>query len=401
MHGRILPRAPAGGRLGGLALLAALAACLDPNGGPREPEVTTTTGTTTDGWGTFPEILTSTFHPDSDGGDSVPDTCGNGKIDPGELCDQGEANSNTGACTLACQWNVCGDGYLLEGKEACDDGPKNGIYGHCGKYCKGLTIRCGDSRVQAEYGEECDDPDDPRFGCLLDCTVATSCLEIRESWGDRAKTGLHVIYREGTWLTVWCDMEADGGGYTFLKYVSGTYDPDKPEDPFTPLPLTAAEAELRCAHWGLRLFAPRSPQHLQAAVAAANIKKFGPINKDVEFPPTSLIYSDVSGYLKIMGVYPVTPGQSCVGKPLNSVYCPEWGIRPDPSRPGEVLPWYISDNPVVGQPTTQNCDGCSMYYHWNPDPPELITYDADKLNGHGHRSAHFLCELGDKHGPPH
>lgn len=396
MHARIHPRLPAW-----VTLIALLAGCLDPNGGPQSPLVTTSDGTSsaTTGATTFPEILTTTFEPDDSGsGDPIPLTCGNGKIDPGELCDEGEANDNSARCTLACQWNVCGDGHLFEGKEACDDGEYNGFYGHCDQNCDGLHKRCGDRKVQKQHGEQCDDPA-PYYGCLKNCAFSTSCKAILQSWGDEADTGLYVIRRGGAWTIVWCDMEADGGGYTFLKYASGTYDYDKPADPFNEAPLTAAEAEQRCAAMGMRLFAPRSPEHLEAAIKAADTKYFGPINKGVEFPPSSAINSDVRGYLKIMAIYPVTPGQSCVGKPLNSVDCPEWTLRPDPMHPDKILPWYVTDKIIMGQPTTQNCANCSMYYNWGVDPARLLSYDAYQLAGQGPRSAHFLCEIGDKHGP--
>ncbi len=54
---------------------------------------------------------------------AVEDDCGNGVVDPGEICDDGELNGNAGACTANCQGRlvVCGDG-LVQGGEACDDG---------------------------------------------------------------------------------------------------------------------------------------------------------------------------------------------------------------------------------------------------------------------------------------
>ena len=65
-------------------------------------------------------------------------SCGNGEIDPGEQCDDGDDgagafdNSEDPSCLLTCEWNVCGDGFLLaevnpgstnpnDEEEECDD----------------------------------------------------------------------------------------------------------------------------------------------------------------------------------------------------------------------------------------------------------------------------------------
>lgn len=46
--------------------------------------------------------------------------CGNGVIDPGEQCDDGDMNSDTGACLTTCKIAFCGDGWVYVGKEECD-----------------------------------------------------------------------------------------------------------------------------------------------------------------------------------------------------------------------------------------------------------------------------------------
>ena len=46
--------------------------------------------------------------------------CGNGQLDPGEECDDGNKN-NGDACSSTCRLPVCGNG-LVEGSEPCDDG---------------------------------------------------------------------------------------------------------------------------------------------------------------------------------------------------------------------------------------------------------------------------------------
>jgi len=49
--------------------------------------------------------------------------CGDGVVGPGEACDDGNASDND-ACTNACALAGCGDGFVQPG-EACDDGNKN------------------------------------------------------------------------------------------------------------------------------------------------------------------------------------------------------------------------------------------------------------------------------------
>jgi len=52
-------------------------------------------------------------------------SCGNGVKDGSEQCDNGAANSDTGACTTSCKTNVCGDAKVYSGHEQCDEGAGN------------------------------------------------------------------------------------------------------------------------------------------------------------------------------------------------------------------------------------------------------------------------------------
>jgi len=52
---------------------------------------------------------------------SVPTTCGNGTLDPGEECDDGDRDDDD-ACTVSCRLARCGDAIRRRGVEACDDG---------------------------------------------------------------------------------------------------------------------------------------------------------------------------------------------------------------------------------------------------------------------------------------
>jgi cysteine-rich repeat protein len=93
--------------------------------------------------------------------------CGDGVVDPGEDCDDGEANGEAAACTPACRLPACGDG-LLQAGEACDDG--NLADGDaCTASC--TLTSCGDGVIGD--GEQCDDGDaDNADACLDDCTLA-------------------------------------------------------------------------------------------------------------------------------------------------------------------------------------------------------------------------------------
>jgi cysteine-rich repeat protein len=99
------------------------------------------------------------------GGCTTP-LCGNGRLEPGEQCDDGDTLPGDG-CTASCQeengWEclgepstcetICGDG-LVAGAEACDEAGMNGTYGHCNAGCTGPGERCGDGLINGT--ETCD-----------------------------------------------------------------------------------------------------------------------------------------------------------------------------------------------------------------------------------------------------
>jgi cysteine-rich repeat protein len=118
--------------------------------------------------------------------------CGNGVVEPGEECDEGNDDGNDtsktphngdgryGGCTSACTWGTyCGDG-VVNGPEACDDGLANGdLYGKPG--CTFACTKagyCGDGIVDIDLGdEECDlgaqngDPCTTAAACTKECTL--------------------------------------------------------------------------------------------------------------------------------------------------------------------------------------------------------------------------------------
>jgi cysteine-rich repeat protein len=93
--------------------------------------------------------------------------CGDGILQSGETCDDGNAEAHDG-CTNACSAARCGDGIVQSGVEACDDGNTDDT-DRCRDDCRPAT--CGDGMVQP--GEGCDDGNrDDRDGCRDNCLVA-------------------------------------------------------------------------------------------------------------------------------------------------------------------------------------------------------------------------------------
>jgi cysteine-rich repeat protein len=130
-----------------------------------------------------------------------PPSCGDDILQPGEICDDGNLDENDD-CTSKCKLSVCGDGILREdteecddanavdtdaclstckvaicgdnkvwaGKEVCDDGFNTNDYGGCAVGCKSKASEyCGDNKVQELY-EHCDGPTNiAGVGCGKTC----------------------------------------------------------------------------------------------------------------------------------------------------------------------------------------------------------------------------------------
>ena len=120
--------------------------------------------------------------------------CGNGTIEMGEDCDDGN-EVNTDGCTIGCTVARCGDGATRtdlivgdDGFEACDDGNDNTNDG-CTNRC---TIAvCGDLVVRTDVSEgglgfeSCDDGNQiDEDACLSNC-VAARCGETGRAHSDR------------------------------------------------------------------------------------------------------------------------------------------------------------------------------------------------------------------------
>lgn len=116
---------------------------------------------------TDPDSLTGLT--DSSSSESSPPTtggpsCGDGLVDPGEMCDDGNKNE-ADACLNNCMPASCGDGKVQAGVETCDDGNKDET-DTCLNNC--TPAGCGDGQIQA--GVEYCDGESPT--CDADCTMA-------------------------------------------------------------------------------------------------------------------------------------------------------------------------------------------------------------------------------------
>jgi cysteine-rich repeat protein len=108
---------------------------------------------------------------DGDGDGDTNPVCGNGMVESGEACDDGNT-IETDDCTNACVLASCGDGLLQEGVEVCDDGNTDNT-----DACVNCAAAvCGDGSVQQDV-EACDD------GNTDDTDTCTSVCEL-PSCGD-------------------------------------------------------------------------------------------------------------------------------------------------------------------------------------------------------------------------
>ena len=165
----------------------------------------TTPGTTTDPSGTGSESDSTTTDPtDTDPTDTDPtDTdpteggvCGDGTLDAGEECDDGDLNgTEESMCDENCgiiQQGECGDGNQDVGEE-CDDGNNDDGDG-CSATCTTEAMNvCGDGAIGD--AEECDDGNDvPADGCENDCTISPpgECGNGEQEWDELCDDGNDV-----------------------------------------------------------------------------------------------------------------------------------------------------------------------------------------------------------------
>lgn len=138
--------------------------------------------------------------------------CGNGKLEPGEECDDGNTD-NSDDCTTECRGATCGDGFVWTGQEQCDDGNQIDSDG-CSNACVGAT--CGDGVLQT--GEECDDGNaDDADACTSECREAT-CGDGHVYAGAEDGTGAEACddgNDNNSDACVACELAACGDGYVY------------------------------------------------------------------------------------------------------------------------------------------------------------------------------------------
>lgn len=102
-----------------------------------------------------------------DAGTCIEPPCGNGELDEGEECDDGNV-VDTDACRNDCVLPICGDMIVDEGED-CDDG-NNDDTDACTDLC--VAAACGDGIIQIDEG--CDDGNTNNFDeCGNDCNSAS------------------------------------------------------------------------------------------------------------------------------------------------------------------------------------------------------------------------------------
>jgi cysteine-rich repeat protein len=114
--------------------------------------------------------------------------CGDGVIEPGELCDDGNRDNND-ACLNDCMPARCGDGVVEKGVEQCDDGNTIETDG-CTTRCS-FSPTCGNGKL--DPGEQCDDGNlDEHDACLNSCLLASCGDGIVETGVEQCDDGNRV-----------------------------------------------------------------------------------------------------------------------------------------------------------------------------------------------------------------
>jgi streptogramin lyase len=263
-----------------------------------------------------------------------------------------------------CEADQCGDGER-NGRETNVDcgGPQCGPCGldsECDSDNDCSSANCSSGTCLACEPRGC--PVDNEFCIEGECGTVASCLELHRA-RPSLPSGMYTITPRGSsvrTIEVFCDMETDGGGYTFFKADYGRE-------------ANAEQAEEHCAAWGMQLFIPRSPGHRNRALDIARNDSIGPSASD--------------NYMRILGIYPRANGAVCTNVGFNSVSCSNWHASDDES-------YYVSSQTNITEPNGDNDTRASMYYTW---ADHEISWYNDAVYP-GYTSQYFMCDIGDKFG---
>lgn len=173
--------------------------------------------------------------------------CGDGVVDPGEGCDDGNDVSGDGcsaSCTVESSVAACGNG-VRENSEECDDGNTTNGDG-CSSTCTHESV-CGNHIT--EPGEQCDDGNTASGdGCSPMCQTetATACGLLPQSGCSGA--------------TPACDLTSAGDGSTACRAVTtqGTSNDHCPVDSACKAGYTCVHDSLADAPWCARFCATDS-----------------------------------------------------------------------------------------------------------------------------------------------
>jgi len=115
----------------------------------------------------------------------APPKCGDGELDEGEQCDDGNTVGGDGCSAICTIEPPCGNGMKDEGEE-CDDG--NNVDGDgCSAICT-IEPFCGDGTLDS--GEQCDDGNnEDGDGCSADCAIESRCGDGTVNEGEQCDDG--------------------------------------------------------------------------------------------------------------------------------------------------------------------------------------------------------------------
>lgn len=137
----------------------------------------------------------------------IPSFCGDGRHDPNEECDAGEANSDTipGACREDCRLPWCGDGVMDSG-ELCDEGAANSDTAPdvCRTTCQ--LPSCADGVVDA--GEDCDDGNTTPWDGCTQCEMSEFLVS---PLGEYPSVG---VAADGSFVVIWENNGIQGQAYS-------------------------------------------------------------------------------------------------------------------------------------------------------------------------------------------